>query len=245
MPQRPDENAPAKRSTEGSKPGAVARGKGPQTAARRRGRPPGSRNKTKSLIPTELAGQLLDLMKDRLPGEHYEYMKGVVLRGESIATDKELDALITLVRGSLMPYLAMEALPMPVTDADGEPVLDEETGEAKTAFPGINRDVTDRLKLLNSMLTLKDGIERRKAGEEDPDAQPLIIKLAGARGLLADGGRLALLVGGPGGVAGDADGTGRAALPPRTVSDSVPERQEPVENREQVEADWVLDDSGG
>lgn len=225
MPQSRNDESPAQRSTEGSKSSA-SREKGPQTAARRRGRPPGSRNKPKSLIPAELALDILSVMRERLPDDHYRYMEAVIKKGEAISTTKELDVLITLVRASVMPYLAMEAMPRVQTDIDGDPVLDEE-GNPKTYFPGINRDATDRLKLLNSLLSLKDSVERRKADEDDPDAQPLIVKLAGARGLLADGGRLALLVGGPGGLAGDADGTGRRALPARTVSGEVPERQEP------------------
>lgn len=212
MPQSPNEQV-AKRATEGSKPSA-SHGKGPETAARRRGRPPGSRNKPKSLIPAELATDILGVMKERLPAEHYEYMRGVIQRGEAISTAKELDVLITLVRASVMPYLAMEALPLPVIE-DGEVQYDDE-GNPKARFPGINRDATDRLKLLNSLLSLKDSIEKRKADEDDPDAQPLIVKLAGARGLLADGGRLGLLIGAEpgrtpeptvvsGSLAGDAD----------------------------------------
>lgn len=223
--QTTDQPQAERRDTEGSREGAVARGKGPQTAARRRGRPAGSKNKPKSLIPADIAGQLLDVMKDRLPGEHYEYMKAVIVKGESIATEREVDALITLVRGSLMPYLAMEALPLPVLDADGEPVLDEETGDPKTYFPGVSRDVTDRLKLLTSLLGLKDGIEKRKEGNDDGDKEHVILKVVADRGL--DPSRLAFLAGyQPGSVAGDPDGTGRLALPARTVSGEVAERQE-------------------
>ena len=232
MPANPDKEQATRRSTEGSRPGAVARGKGPQTASARRGpgRPRGSKNKPKSLIPADIASQLLDVMKERLPGEHYEYMRGVIQKGEAISTIREVDMLITLVRGSLMPYLAMEALPQPVLDADGEPVLDEKTGEPLARFPGIDRDVTDRLKLLNSLLSLKDTVERRKKDEDDEDSQPLIVKVFNARGILSDGGRLAFLAGGSGDLAGDADGTGRPAIPARTVSGPVVERQEPESN---------------
>lgn len=213
-----------RRPTEGSREGAVARGKGPETAARRRGRPAGSKNKPKSLIPAEIAHQLLDLMKERLPGEHYEYMKGVIVKGEAISTEREVDMLITLVRGSLMPYLAMEALPVPILDDEGEPVLDEESGEPRMHFPGINRDVTDRLKLLNSLIGLKDTIEKRKADPDD-DKEHVLLKVVASKQL--DAGRLALLAGfQPGGLAGDADGTRRLDAGPRTVSGEVAERQE-------------------
>lgn len=231
MPQSPNTPQPAQRSTEGVKPSA-SHGKGPETT-KRRGRPPGSRNKPKSLIPAELAGDILGIMKDRLPAEHFEYMQGVIQKGEAISTVKELDVLITLVRASVMPYLAAEAIPrvMPEFDDDGNLI-----GQ-KNSLPGINRDATDRLKLLNSLISLKDTIEKRKSDEDDPDAQPLIVQLAGARGLLKDGGRLGLLIGADpgrtsepvvvsGSLAGDVDRTGRGALPARTVSDSVPERPE-------------------
>ena len=226
MPANPEKQAVTARSTEGSRPGAN-RGKGPQTAAARRGpgRPKGSKNKTKSLIPAELATDILGVMKERLPAEHYEYMRGVIQRGEAISTVKELDVLITLVRASVMPYLALEAIPLPVIE-DGEVAFDDE-GNERRRLPGINRDATDRLKLLNSLLSLKDSVERREKEKDDEDGQPLIVKVFNARGILSDGGRLAFLAGGSGSVAGDADGTGRPALPPRTVSGPVVERPEP------------------
>ena len=223
--QTTDQPQAERRQTEGSREGAIARGKGPETAARRRGRPQGSKNKPKSLIPADIAGQLLDVMKDRLPGEHYEYMKSVIVKGESIATEREVDALITLVRGSLMPYLAMEAMPLPVLDDEGEPVLGED-GQPKSYFPGINRDVTDRLKLLNSLLGLKDSIEKRKEGEDDDGKEHVLLKLVASKSL--DPGRLAFLAGiQPGSVAGDAGGTGRLELGSGAVSGPVAERQEP------------------
>jgi hypothetical protein len=214
-------DAPATRPTEGSKKGVMAHGKGPDVRERRRGRPPGSKNKPKGLVPADLAANVLTVMKDKVSPEHYEYLRGVIQRGESISTMKELDVLITLVRASAMPYLALEAMPQPMKDADGAPILDDD-GQPVMEFRGLNRDATDRLKLLNSLLSLKDNIEKRQdAGAED-DGTPVIVKVFAKRGI--DQERLRVLVGVESGVvAGDADGTGWGALPPRTVSGQVVE----------------------
>jgi hypothetical protein len=202
------------RSTEGSKKtGAVSRTRNLAGEKRSRGRPKGSKNRSKSLVPTELAEQLLIRFEGQIPPEHYEYLKKVVKGGEAVSTERELDILILLLGRNLHPALVEEM------DGQEELELDPETGEVlgTTKKVVFRRDVTERLKVLNSLLGLRHQVEKNKEPEKDGE-QPLL-KIVADRQLLA-GGRLGILVGGvPGSMVGDADGTGRGAIPARTVSD--------------------------
>lgn len=202
------------RSTEGSKKtGAVSRTRNLSGEKRGRGRPLGSKNKSKSLVPTELAEQLLIKFEGQIPPEHFEYLKKVVKGGEAVSTERELDILILLLGRNLHPALVEEM------NGQEEVDIDPETGEVlgtvnKVVF---RRDVTERLKVLNSLLGLRHQVEKNKEPEKDGE-QPLL-KIVADRELLA-GGRLGILVGGvPGSVAGNADNAGWGAIPARTVSD--------------------------
>lgn len=201
------------RETEGSKQtGAVSRTRNLSGEKRGRGRPKGSTNKSKSLVPTELADKMLVAMQEVLPPEHYEYMKKVIKGGDVVSTERELDILILLLGRNLHPALIGEMVPK------SEPTFDEETGEVtgETTNVVFRKDVTERLKVLNSLLTLRHQVEKAKDTEKDGE-QPLLTIVAN-RSLL-DGGRLGILVGGLSGpMVGDADGTGRPTIPPRTVS---------------------------
>lgn len=194
----------AKRESEGSKQtGAVARTRNLSGAKRSPGRPAGSKNKSKSLIPTELADQMLVKMQGQIPAEHFEYLKKVIKGGDVVSTEKELDILIVLLGRNLHPALIEETFSEP----------DEDTGETKTVF---RKDVTERLKVLNSLLTLRHQIDKSK--DEEKDGKQPLLTIVADRNIL-EGGRLGILVGGvPGPVAGNADGTGRPTISPRTVS---------------------------
>lgn len=200
-----------KRSTEGSKQtGAVARTRN-LAGEKRRGRPPGAKNKPKSLMPVELAEQMLLTFEGVVPPEHFEYLKKVVKGGESVSTERELDILILLLGRNLHPALVQEM------QGENELEFDEDGtvlgSKKKVVF---RRDVTERLKVLNSLIGLKHQVEKSKADEKDGE-QPLL-KIVADRDLLA-GGRLGILVGGvSGSMVGDADDAGRSAIPARTVS---------------------------
>lgn len=203
----------AKRESEGSKQtGAVARTRNLSGEKRSRGRPAGSRNKPKSLVPVELADELLLKMKDTLPPEHFDYLKGVIKRGDAIAAEKELDILIVLLGRNLHPALIEETHNVP---SDPE---DPESGGV-TVF---RKDVTERLKVLNSLLSLRHQMEKSK--DEAKDGKQPLLTIVADRNLL-DGGRMGILLGGvPGAMAGNPDGVGRPAVPPRTVSSPLSER---------------------
>lgn len=169
--------APAQRSTEGTRESAPASmGKSGQVK-RGRGRPPGQKNKPKSLVPAELANEMLIRLEGTVPKEHFAYLKGVVKGGKAISTKQELDVLILLLNRNIWPALMEET--------DGQEVLEfDEDGSVlgskkQTVF---RKDVTDRLKVLQSLLNLRATIERR---EEDAaaDEESPILKIWAARGM--------------------------------------------------------------
>lgn len=160
-----DQNAPI-RTTEGSREGAVSRGK--------RGRPAGSTNKPKSLVPKEVASEMLLAMKDQLPPDQFEYLRGVIQQGKAISTKTELDTLILLLSRNLYPAL--------VGEMKAEDPLEE---------PKFRRDVTERLKVLNSLLGLRNQIDKRDDTQVD-GSEPLL-RIYANRGIDPD--RLRVLIG--------------------------------------------------
>lgn len=207
MPKSGDQTL---RSTEGSRPG-------------KRGRPPGSKNKAKTLLGRDLAIKLMDHMQDQLSPEMFEYVKGVVRDGKPIQTKNEIDILVALLTRNLLPAIMQEMMP------------EEEGGLGGTVY---RKDVTDRLKLVREFLTLRNDIDKRES--HDDEKSDTILTITGKRGI--DLGRLGILIGPvTDSVGGESNGTGRQADSPRTLPDSVPERQEPVSNSQQGTADWVLD----
>ncbi len=233
----------AVRPTEGSKPTTS----GSQRS--RAGRPKGSKNKPKGILPTELANAILFQMEGMLPKEHFEYMKGVIRDGKAISTKTELDTLILLLSRNLYPALVMEQMPeanKPEEDFFADPDAPRSTAEQvvenELKMPVFRKDVTERLKVLQGLLSLRNQVEKRDSdavGTEKP-----ILAIVGKRGFESE--RLRILVGvesGP--VAGNPDGTGWPADEARTVSDQVPERQVLLPDGEQGEADRVLDGDRG
>jgi hypothetical protein len=203
------------RPTEGSKStGAVARTRNLSGEKRKAGRPVGSRTQ-KSVIPADLGDQMLAVFDGNIPKEQFNYLKGV-LKGGQVSTEKELDILILLLGRNLHPALIGEM------SGEEEMNVDEETGAITTVKKVVfRRDVTERLKVLNSLLSLRHQVEKGK--DDGKDGEQPLLKIVANRALL-DGGRLGILVGGISGpMVGDIDGTGRPTLPPRTVSSPLPE----------------------
>lgn len=205
-----------KRTTEGSRPG-------------KRGRPPGSPNKSRSLIPVRAGNRLLEHMQEQLSPEQFEYLKGVVRDGKPIQTKNEIDTLIALIARNLYPALINEMLPA------------EEGGD-----DGLYRkDVTERLKLVNSLLTLRHQIDKN----DDPDTtkSDTILTVTAKRGFDLD--RLGILIGKQSvSVDGSADGVGGESDEVRALPDTLSERPLNDESGEQGTADWILDnysDGGG
>lgn len=204
------------RETEGARPtGAVARTRNLSGEKRSRGRPAGAGNKSKSLVPTELANKMLLAFEGNIPAEHFNYLKSVVKGGAAVSTEKELDILILLLGRNLHPALIGEM------NGEEEVTIDDETGEVSTAKKVVfRRDVTERLKVLNSLLSLRHQVDKAKDDGKGGN-QPLLTIVADRN--LLDGGRLGVLVGTTSGpVAGNADRIERYALQTGTVPNPVP-----------------------
>lgn len=178
-----------RRPTEGSrKNSGVARAERIATTRRGRGRPLGVKNKSKSLVPTELAEQLLLKMESMVPPEHFKYLKGVIKDGKAVSTKQELDTLILLLNRNLWPALVAEgtlAKSSKVEDVEGEAeAVEDDIG------PVFRKDVTERLKVLNSLLTLRHQIEKNEDTGDDA-GQPLLTIFA-KRGVAS---RIGVLIG--------------------------------------------------
>lgn len=247
------QNAPH-RQTEGARDGEPAgaalskkhMGRG------RLGRPAGSKNRPKGILPTELANQILLQMKEMLPEEHYQYMRGVIKDGKAISTKTELDTLILLLSRNLYPALVMEQISEVEAEESPDEFFDDDPTEStaekvvnsKLKMPVFRKDVTERLKVLQGLLSLRNQVEKRDSDtkvEEKP-----VLRIFAGRGI--DTSRFRVLVGvesGP--MVGDTDGVGQPAIEARTVSDQIPERPELLSVGEQGTTDWVLsgDRSGG
>lgn len=243
MPEPRPQNAPH-RPNEGfrSIQPASVQAKGESNKVRRgRGRPPGSKNKPKGLIPKELAGTILLEMKDTLPPEHFEYIRSVIRDGKSISVERELDTMILLLGRNLYPALIMEGKGES-TESSGEDFFDDEDSEAAPPkqepdlkMPVFRKDVTERLKVWSSLLAQKDKIERAKS---DNGKGNQILTIAAGRGI--DPGRIRLLVGvESGSMAGNADEAGQPTDSAGTISGEVPERLELLPVGEQDEADRI------
>jgi hypothetical protein len=209
----------AHRLTEGT-PGVPA-----PDAKRRVGRPRGSRNKPKSLVPAEIAYQLLATVENYLPREHVTYLRQVIKEGAVLSTKHELDILLAVLNRNLM-FAMLEEMPFEV--------VDEETGERTLKAYAPSKDITDRIKAAKEMLALRNTIEKGEQ-EEGNGLQPLIA-IIGSRDL--DPTRLRILVGvDTGGRAlpagdeprillGESDLLGWSTDSPGAISSPLAERQE-------------------
>jgi hypothetical protein len=167
---------------------------------------------------------MLPFLKKQLSPESYEYIEGVLNKGKPIETKRELDVIIAMLARNLIAALADETLNIQA---------------------GFRKDLTERLKVINSMLTLRHQIEKQVDDGTKP-GESVLLKLVGDRQLI-DTGRLGVLVGVQSGVlAGDADGAKRPADAIRALSNPAVERSLLGTYSEQGEADRVLDgDSSG
>lgn len=220
---RPIQNA-AGRDTESRQPNSASfQQKATETKAAR-GRPKGSRNKTKALIPTELASQLLLEMKEVLPPDHYEYIRKVVREGAAVSVQREVQIMLLLLGRNLLPAILEETRKK-----------DDEDGQEDAYF---RKDVTERLKVWNSLASILHQLEKNEP-ESNTREKP-IAEIFARSGV--DGDRIAILIGTeqrnmgrePVRVGGEQDTTG-------TVPDQLPERQIDVQDSEQVPAVRVLD----
>lgn len=200
-------------------------GRGARKAAR--GRPAGSVNRPKSLIPKNVGNKLLANMEAQLAPEQFEYLKGVVRDGKPIETKNEVDTLIALLTRNLYPALIHEMLPV----EDG-------------GLGGVYRkDVTDRLKIVHSLFNLRHQID--KNDEPEDTKSDTILTITAKRGFNLD--RLGILVGQqPDSMERDSHRIGGESDPIRALPDTLSERPFEVSYSEQGSPDRVLDgDSDG
>lgn len=155
-------------------------------------------------------------MKDQLPPEHFEYMKGVIKDGGAISTKQELDTMLLLLGRNLYPFL--------IAETQKKTKVNPETGEEEEIEPFFRKDVTERLKVWKSLLDTRAQIEKNEKPQDEGDSP--VIKLWADRSMQ---GRVAILVNGAStdvptnagadsslalpasSAVGDDDGTGRSA----------------------------------
>lgn len=207
---------------------------------RQRGRPKGAKNKPKGLMPASVAYEFLGVVKDLVPQEYYEEMKRAIKDGKSISTVTEAKITLKLMGPAIWRRLIDEAKQKKrVIDKD---LVDEiQVEDEPMEFA---KDVTERLKVYQSLLQFIDKLERADDEGASSKTQQHIEILA-RRGIDSD--RLRILVGIESGDMGRiVDGTGREVIEARAVSDTILERQVSLSDSEQgTSVGDVSDDSTG
>lgn len=243
MPESRNEQLAPHRSTEGQVAGrpALPSQHTDSGARRARGRPKGSKNKNKGLIPKEVATQILLEMKDTLPPEHFDYMRKVIREGGKLDVERELDVMILLLGRNLYPALVLEGKGQ-TPESSGEDFFDDEDSEEAVPkketglkMPVFRKDVTERLKVWSALLAQKEKIERAKSNE---GSGRQILTIAAGRDI--DPGRIRLLVGvesSP--LVGNTNETKQLTDQAGTVSGEILERPELLPAGEQDETDRV------
>lgn len=236
-------NLAVSRTTEGHRPdGGEMRIHKISETARARGRPSGSRNKEKSIVPKDVANEILEKLKPVLPEEHYDYMRGVIVKGKKINIERELDVIIMLLNRQLIPALIVES-EGEANDIDPEIAaeLSFETGASsqKLKMPAFSKSVSERLKVVQSFMDMKLRLERQKDEGKQQKDQPILTVFA-RRGI--DIERLGIIASAvPGSVGGSIDNSGRGADSARAVSDTLPQRQLTEQDSGEGSSDWILD----
>lgn len=219
----------AVRSTEGMNRDTASVYKATETKnQRQRGRPKGSLNKPKALIPKDMALTILDKMEPMMEKEEYDYHKSVILHGKKVAVERELDILILLLRSQMVPAL--------ISELEGEQLPEgvEDTQEGVIKMPEFRKDVTERLKVLISLIELKARQERLK--DDGPTSDNPIAKIFINRNIGTDRLRIAI-ESQPGDMGGSANESESGTYEIRNVSDSVLERPIALPGRSEGEAD--------
>jgi len=171
------------RPTEGQNRDLASTYKAAETK-RQRGRPKGSKNKAKSLIPTEMANAILLKMQPLLTDEQFRYYSGVIAKGDAIALDKELDILILLLTRQVVPALIVE------TEGEQLPEGIEDPNPSPIKMPELKKEVAERLKVLQGFMEMKFKNERARDEGSDQNKKP-IIEIFARRGLAGDRLRIA------------------------------------------------------
>lgn len=243
---RPNKDGAAARPTEGGVIHSKAnKDKAGEThSERKRGRPKGSKNKPKALIPKEVAADLLGVVKQTLPPELYQEMKEAIRSGKNISTINEARILMKLMGPPVWQRLIEEVQPKkaPVTDIDPD-LIDEIGGMPDDQPPGFDKDLNERLKVLINLMSFVAKLEQNDEAADSTEKP--ILEIIARRGL--DSERIKFLVGvESGNVGGNTDGVGRADSGTGAIPNQLSERPLDIQDSEQITAVRVLDpDSTG
>ena len=236
------QEAPA-RPTEGMVTAANKSAKANATlAARRRGRPRGSRNKPKALIPKEIATEFLGVVRELLPEEYYKEMRDAIRTGKNISTLNEAKILMKLMGPPIWKRLIDEASGRGAEEEEVfDPDLAAEIGAVSSGkSKAFDKDLDERIKVYINLMTFVDKLEKQSDEGANSKEEP-ILKVFARRGI--DAARIDFvanpelrLVG------GDIDGTGRGSAEIRAIPSQVPERQINIQDNVQGEATWDIND---
>jgi hypothetical protein len=197
---------------------------------RKRGRPPGSRNQPKALIPKEMANEFLGVVKDLLPAEYYDDMKAAIRSGKNISTTSEAKILLKLMGPPVWMRLIQESRPVTVVP-QFDPELEEEIGSApQTGVQPFDKDLNERIKVLIQLMQFVSKLEQNDEAT-NTDQKP-ILEVFARRGI--DAARIDFITNPElRTVGGNVDGTGRGSLEFRAIPSEVPERQIDVPDSQQ------------
>lgn len=221
----------APRATEGAKSVATHHKGNEIRSERKRGRPAGSKNKPKALIPKELASDFLGVIKEMLPPEYYADMRDAIRNGKNISTINEAKILLKLMGPPVWLRLIEESRPVQQPSPDFDDDLADEIGyEPEPKVRPFDKDLNERLKVMLQIMQFISKVESEE--DESDNSQKPILEIIARRGINSE--RVKFLVGVESGdVGGNPDGTGRLPAGTRTVSGEVPERQVDISDSEQ------------
>lgn len=180
---------------------------------RKRGRPPGSKNKPKTVISVAALKELTEKIGPYVPKDDMEYLSGILEGTVKPDLERDIDVLLALQLKALLPQLAEEI----------------RSGQ-------LSREATQRSSTIKELLALRVQREKRATPDEQPNTVAFIQNVFNARDF--DASHLANLLGvGPEGagmgtgelprlVAGDVYRDEGLADEAGAVPDEVPERPE-------------------
>lgn len=153
-------------------------------ATRKRGRPPGSKNKPKTVISVAALKELTEKIGPYVPKEDMEYLSGILEGTLKPDLERDIDVLLALQLKALLPQLADEI----------------RTGQ-------LSREATQRSSTVKELLALRVQREKRATTDDQPNSVAFIQNVFQSRDF--DAGHLASLLG----VGPQVDGVGAGELP--------------------------------
>ena len=221
----------ANRATEGGAKSVATQSKATEVKSERaRGRPKGSRNQPKALIPKDLANEFLGVVKDLLPAEYYDEMKAAIRTGKNISTLSEAKILLKLMGPPIWMRLIQESKQKPAVPTFDPDLADEIGAEPASGVQPFDKDLNERLKVMIQMMQFVDKLEKNDEATNS-DTKP-ILEIFARRGINA--ARIDFVTNPePRLVGGNSDGIGRESVEFRAIPSEIPERQIDVQDNEQ------------